>query len=107
MRAYLIDPFNQLVREVETDGSLEHLHSLMDCAYIEPVFPEKVRGDALLLDEEGKAVSNQEYFICHYWPVDALAGKAVWIGRDGSGEFADAAMSRDDIEDGIRWLTSL
>jgi hypothetical protein len=107
MKAYLIDPFNQLVSGVETDGSLEHLYSLMDCSYIEPVFPEQVRGDALLLDEDGKAVSNQEFFICQFWPVDALAGKAVWIGRSSSGEFADPVMSRDDLENGIRWLTAL
>lgn len=106
MRALLIDPFNRLVREVETDGSPDHLYALMDCAYIETVCPEDVSGDVLLLDEEGKAVNGQAFFICHLWPHDALAGKAVWIGRDGS-EFADAVKSREDIEDEISWLTPL
>jgi hypothetical protein len=102
MKAILIDPFERIVREVETDGTLDSIYALMDCHYIEPVRPRDSHGDYLLLDENGKYRQDQKYFICRLWPYDALAGKAVWIGSDGA-EFADARTNRDRIAAHIVW----
>lgn len=106
MKAYLIDPFAKAVSEVETDGTMASAYALMDCTYVESVRPENEFGDLLLLDEEGKARNDQRFFICHLWPHDALAGKALWIGSDGE-EFATPRTRRDVVLSNVSWLTAL
>jgi hypothetical protein len=103
MRAYLIDPFAKKVTTVETDGTLETIYSLVDCHYVEAVRPEDARGDLLLIDEEGKLREGQAHFICHLWPHDSLAGKALWIGSDGE-EFAEPRLTMEQVTDNVSWL---
>ncbi|MGF6660066.1 hypothetical protein QF000_001710 [Paraburkholderia atlantica] len=106
MKAMLIDPFEGSVKEVETDGSLESIYGLMDCYTIEVIRPDDAQDDLIVLDEEGKYVTEQQYFLCDLWPHDALAGKALWIGQAGA-EFCEPAASGDYVTDHITWVVAI
>ena len=108
MKAYLIDPWTRTVTEVErSEGSAEvqlhEIYRLIGCQHIEAVNPSDSGSDVIYVDEEGLFKDGQLFFYCRLWPVEALAGRGLWVGTTRSGDDTSPGMTRQYVEDQIVW----
>lgn len=95
MKAILIDPFEQSVKEVEYSGDFRDIYKLIDaecfdCARIR-------RGDGIFVDDEGLLKSPTHFFEHSDYP-SPLAGKGLIVGCDEQGESVDCKTSLDEVK---------
>lgn len=108
MRAIIVDPQAQSIREEEVDGKLESLQKIVG-GYIEGIYP------AITLPEfEGcHGYVNEEFLYTHpEWrnrpwrlgPYEYLCGPAVFMGSTDDGNEADCPIGVVTIAKHIQWL---
>ncbi|MEX3929775.1 hypothetical protein AB4Y36_38190 [Paraburkholderia sp. BR10936] len=110
MFAYLIDPFARTVTRVERSAQsavavLQEIYALLDCETIDAVRPVNASDDVIYIDDEGKMHDEREqaYFLCRLWPLDVLAGRALWVGSEPDGSECDPRSALEYVRDHIVW----
>jgi hypothetical protein len=102
MKGYLINPFDQTIKQVtlEKENTLQQIYALCDCSLIDGVY--SIDDHTVFVDDEGLYVENQRYFKLCGQP---LAGKALVLGAGEEGDSTDAELWVEDIlEERIDWV---
>lgn len=101
MKAFLIDPENREISEVEYDGSLQGIYDLIDADMFEPVgLPN---GDAIYVDENGLLTINDhpnpytKLFWLQHYHTSPLVGKGLVVSVNDEGETVSPSCS-------LEWL---
>lgn len=105
-KAYLIDPISRTVREVEYDGQLHSIYTLLDCELIDSVWLNK-QGDVCFVDDEGLLRDDAEER--GFFTIDGsqpLAGRGLVSGTSMTGEEKSPAISLDACADMVRFFTA-
>jgi hypothetical protein len=95
MKAILIDPFEQTVKEVQYSGDFRDIYKLIeaecfDCA--------RIKGrDGIFVDDEG-LLNAPTHFFEHSEYHSPLAGKGLIVGCDEEGESADCQTTLDEVK---------
>lgn len=103
MKAYLIDPFEQTITEVEHDGKLETIYALIQCG--DSGFDLVHFGtnrDGIFVDDEGLYKKDQRYFVLEGFP-SPLAGRGLVTGCDDEGETVAPKISLRHLVEKISW----
>ena len=97
MKAYLIDPFEETVTEVDYDGHLESLYLLLECSIVDAV--TCITNDSIFVDDEGLlGVEGQKFFLFPGYP-QPLAGKGLFVGPpDEDGNETEPTMPLVEVE---------
>tara|TARA_R110000822_G_scaffold35007_8_gene98886 strand:+ start:376 stop:729 length:354 start_codon:yes stop_codon:yes gene_type:complete len=103
MRAFLIDPFQQEVTEVNYSGDFKQIYEFID-AHTFDVARLNAKGDGIYVDDEGLYAEDQRFFQHKFYP-SPLAGKGLVLGCDmDTGESASASMTLEQLVDDIEWV---
>lgn len=96
-RLILIDPFEQTVAHVESDGKAESLKALMKCDLFDVVSVSV--DNIMVLDDEGLLKDNR-YFSLMGQPY---AGRAVIMTEDKDQNMIDSDLDLDRVKERITW----
>jgi hypothetical protein len=80
MKAFLINPFDKTVSEVDYDGQLESIYRLIDASPFSTVNIND-QGDVIILDDEGLYRETQAFYTIEGY-VTPLAGRGLVLGTD-------------------------
>lgn len=88
MKAYLIDPFQKSISEVEYSGNWEDISKMINCDYF-TVVNLNDDGDTVFVDDEGllRDQTYMKYFRIRMEPdfEQTIAGKGLVLGTDREG----------------------
>jgi len=101
MKAFLIDPDNQTITEVESTG-LEDLYRLIDCHTVDAVPIDA--GDVIYVDDNGLYVEPQPASFTYKGFSVPLCGKGVVVGVDDEGDDDVPAHTLTSLINRIEWL---
>ena len=103
MKAYLIDPFEKSVAQVEYDGNYKNIYKLIDASMFDAA---EINNDldVVMVDDEGLFVplSLQEYFYLRGLPRP-FAGKGLVLGTDPEGESCAPRISLEYLRSLVLW----
>ncbi len=89
MKAYLIDPFQKSISEVNYSGDWQNINRMIGCDYFTTVMLND-DGDTAFVDDEGllKDQAEMQYFRIRMAPDfhQTIAGKGLVLGTDSQGE---------------------
>lgn len=101
MKAILINPFDETVKEVEYTGDYREIYHLINCRTFDCV--RLTPHEDMYIDDEGLLINNQRYF--RMVEIDAnYAGKALLLSHDDEGETTATNWTLQDVKDMIEWL---
>lgn len=100
MTAYLIDPANQTITQVEHSGDYRQIYALIDCETFDVARLNK--GDGIFIDDEGMMKPN-DLFIHEDYP-NPLAGKGLVLGCNfETGESQSAQCTLEELKKKVAW----
>jgi hypothetical protein len=106
MKAYLIDPFNEEITEVNYSGNYEEIYKLIDCKYFDCVNLGR-SGDTVYIDDEGMiSGKEQEFFRVKDYP-NPLAGYALVLGSDKEGNSVEPKTSLEELKGMIKFISPI
>lgn len=97
MKAYLIDPNNLSITEVDYDGSLEQIYKLCDYSCF-TVATFNDMGDGVYVDDEGLLKPTSGFFMIDGYN-QPLAGKGLVLGVDDQGESIPPSVTLDWLKE--------
>lgn len=100
MKAYLIDPFEKSINEVDYSGDYKDIYKLIDAELFDVVYMDDNIG--VFVDDEGLFKDNQAFFQVGY---AMLAGRGLVLGTDKDGESISPAISLKNLAKKIKFLT--
>lgn len=102
MRAILIDPYTQTVREVEHNGDYKQIYELIGAQTFDLVRVD--RTNAIYIDDEGllTATDDTRYFGLKGYG-QPIAGKGLMLGADQMGETIGATLTKAQVEVIVEW----
>jgi len=101
MKAILINPFDQTIKETEYTGDYREIYSLVDCRTFDCV--RLTPHEDMYIDDEGLLIDNQRYF--RMLEIDAnYGGKALLLSHDDEGETTATNWTLQDVKDMVEWL---
>ena len=105
MKAYLIDPYETTVTEVEYSGNYEDIYKLIDCHTFDCV---GFRGfkDTIYIDDEGLYKEDKQFFMVDGFPTP-LCGKALVLGTDKKGNSQAPKISLTKLKKMITFIPAL
>lgn len=97
MKAYLINPFDEEVTEIDYDGELDTLYQLLECSLVDAV--TCISEDSIFVDDEGllNSVGEQKHF---YFPgySQPLAGRGLFVGpTDSEGNSTEPRLTLEEV----------
>lgn len=104
MRAYLIDPSNKSVTEIEHDGSLHQLQKTVG-GLIEAI-PNPPPHHVIYVDEEGWIKAEENGFTggFHFGTSPLFVGRGIVLGVDPDGESDEATIPIATIRMMVRFV---
>lgn len=101
MKAILINPFDQTIKETEYTGDYREIYSLVECRTFDCV--RLTPHEDMYIDDEGLYIDNQRYF--RMLEIGAnYAGKALLLSHDDEGETKATNWTLQDVKDMVEWL---
>ena len=101
MKAILINPFDQTIKETEYTGDYREIYSLVECRTFDCV--RLTPHEDMYIDDEGLIIDNQRYF--RMVEIGAnYAGKALLLSHDDEGETKATNWTLQDVKDMVEWL---
>lgn len=95
MKAFLIDPFEKEVREIEWTANWRDISKILDCQHFDAAHFGSDNGDVIYVDDEGLfREEGQQYFAFMGHP-HPLAGYGLLVGTDAEGETVAPKVSLD------------
>lgn len=110
MKAYLIDPQNESVTEVEYDG-IDDIRDHLQCSWFDAAYLPN--GEAIYADDEGlmTGTTAQLGSRMFFWPKGApqpYAGRGLWVGPvDRKGNTTEPTTPIEDVRAGMRFMDYL
>lgn len=100
MKAYLIDPFEKSINEVEYSGDYQDIYKLINADLFDVAYMDD--GLGVFVDDEGLFKDNQAFFQVGY---AMLAGYGLVLGTDDEGESIAPNISLKDLAKKVTFLT--
>ena len=101
MKAILINPFDQTIKETEYTGDYREIYSLIDCRTFDCV--RLTPHEDMYIDDEGLLIDNQRFF--RMVEIGAnYAGKALLLSHDDEGKTKATNWTLQDVKDMVEWL---
>jgi hypothetical protein len=101
MKAILINPFDQTIKETEYTGDYREIYSLVDCRTFDCV--RLTPHEDMYIDDEGLLIDNQRYF--RMLEIGAnYAGKALLLSHDDEGETKATNWTLQDVKSMVEFL---
>lgn len=101
MKAYLIDPFQKAITEVQYSGEWQDISRMVGCDYFTTVNLND-DGDTVFVDDEGllKDQAEMQYFRIILSPDfdQIIAGKGLVLGSNNEGESVEPVCNIDWLE---------
>lgn len=101
MKAILINPFDQSIREVEYDAKDDDISVIINCRYFDVA--NLPNGDGIFVDDEGM-LNNPTHFFKHEDYHSPLAGKGLILGCDDEGESIAPATTIEEVRRKVTFL---
>jgi hypothetical protein len=106
MKAFVIDPITRTVAEVDYNGDYRQIYKLIDADTFDAVTVQydTLTGhrESLFVDDEGLFKADQKFFHWADYP-QPLAGKALLLGTDDTGESVATKQTISEVERQVRW----
>lgn len=103
MKAYLIDPFEKQITEVEHNGDYKQIQEFIE-ADLFTVVRINDFGDVLYVDDEGLLKEEgQAFFLFDGYP-QPLAGKALVLGTTTEGESDEPVTRPPHLDQMVTWF---
>ena len=99
MRAILINPFNQTIKEAVYGGDYREIYDLIGCSLFAVVRLSDV--DDLYIDDEGLLKNDNRYFS---WSGRNFAGLGLILGHDDEGETIETTYDLQEVVDRVEFL---
>jgi hypothetical protein len=105
MKAFLIDPQEKTVSNIDIDDSLQAYYDVLECRTFDVVRINN-EGDVIYVDDEG--LFTKSYFFTYNGYTSPLAGKGLVLGTDSEGasipprNFQPGKVKFLSIEEAIR-----
>ena len=99
MRAILVNPFDQTIKEAVFTGDYHEIYSLIDCQLFDIVRLSDV--DDLYVDDEGLLKNENRYFS---WNGKNFAGKGLILSHDEEGETIATTYDLQEVINRVEWL---
>jgi hypothetical protein len=101
MKAILINPFDQTIKETEYTGDYREIYSLVECRTFDCV--RLTPHEDMYIDDEGLLIDNQRYF--RMVEIGAnYAGKALLLSHDDEGETTATNWTLQDVKSMVEFL---
>ena len=101
MKAILINPFDQTIKETEYTGDYREIYSLVECRTFDCV--RLTPHEDMYIDDEGLLINNQRYF--RMLEIGAnYAGKALLLSHDDEGETKATNWTLQDVKSMVEFL---
>ena len=101
MKAILINPFDQTIKETEYTGDYREIYSLVECRTFDCV--RLTPHEDMYIDDEGLLIDNQRYF--RMLEIGAnYAGKALLLSHDDEGETTGTNWTLQDVKSMVEFL---
>ena len=101
MKAILINPFDQTIKETEYTGDYREIYSLIECRTFDCV--RLTPHEDMYIDDEGLLINNQRYF--RMLEIGAnYAGKALLLAHDDEGETKATNWTLQDVKSMVEFL---
>ena len=101
MKAILINPFEQTIKETEYTGDYREIYSLIECRTFDCV--RLTPHEDMYIDDEGLLIDNQRYF--RMLEIGAnYAGKALLLSHDDEGETTATNWTLQDVKSMVEFL---
>ena len=98
MKAILINPFDETIKEAVYSGNYKEIYDLIDCRTFTVVRLNNV--DDIYLDDEGLLMDNRYFTIGNR----NYAGRALIMSHDDMGDTKGTELTVQDIESVVHWL---
>ena len=98
MRAILINPFDETIKEVDILGNIQDIYLLTGCTTFDVVSLSDA--DDMYVDDEGLLKDNR-YFS---WSGRNFAGKSLIMGHDDEGNSISTTYDLQEVIDRVEWL---
>ena len=101
MKAILINPFDQTIKETEYTGDYREIYDLVSCRTFDCV--RLTPHEDMYIDDEGLLMDNQRYF--RMVEIGAnYGGKALLLSHDDEGDTIDTNLDLQMVQDMVQWL---
>lgn len=97
MRAFLIDPFERTLTEVDYDGDFHSIYKLCDFDTFDVVNAYPYPQVDVYVDDEGLFKEDQAFFLWGDYP-QPLSGKGLILGHDLCGDSTEVDLSYEQIK---------
>jgi len=105
MKAVLINPKLQTIKEINYSGNYKDIYKLTECSTFTCVYPFHLNEDVIYLDDEG-LLKESNYcfrFRCDNGHNPILAGNAIILGTDEQGNSQDIESSIEMIKERVKF----
>ena len=106
MKAILINPKLQTIKEINYSGDYKDIYKLTECSTFDCVRPFHLNADVIYLDDEG-LLKDSNYcfrFRCDIGHNPILAGNSLILGTDEKGDTQDVESSIEMIKERVEFL---
>lgn len=101
MKAILINPFDQTIKETEYTGDYREIYHLIDCRTFDVAMAKE--NNDLYIDDEGLLKDNQRYF--RMLDIGAnYAGKGLILAHNDEGESVGTTLTLQEVKDMVEFL---
>ena len=102
MRAFLIDPIEQAITEVDYNGVYTQIYEFIEADTFD-VATFNERGDGVFVDDNGLFKRPQEFFAINGY-LQPLAGKGLVLGVGAEGESISPTVDMEWLENNVRFM---
>jgi hypothetical protein len=100
MKAFLIDPFEKSISEVDYSGDYNDIYKLIDAQLFDVVYIDG--NNCIYVDDEGLFRNDQAFFQVGY---AMLAGYGLVLGTNDKGESISPDIKLKDLAKQVKFLT--
>jgi|TARA_R100001440_G_scaffold6476_1_gene13368 hypothetical protein len=106
MKAILINPKLQTIKEINYSGDYKDIYKLTECSTFTCVYPFHLNEDVIYLDDEGLLKESNYCFTfrCDNGHNPPLMGNALIVGTDEQGDSQDIESSIEMIKERVKFL---
>ena len=102
MKAYLINPQDQTVIQVEYSGDYQQIYQHIN-APLFTVATFNEAGDSVFIDDEGLFNGDNEFFVIDGYP-QPLAGRGLVLGCNEDGDSVEPSITLDQCRALVHWV---
>ena len=102
MKAFLIDPEEQTIIEVEHDDTLQNIYKHIDADCFDMLRINN-KNDVILVDDEG--LYRKDHYFRYKGAENPLAGKGLVLGTNHQGESTAPTITLEQLQDNVTFIS--